>query len=216
MKQQTSKNIIDDKELEKGYCLCIANAKSLIDEAEILKDKGFISRSYTLFQFAIEECGKSHIIFKAIIDYYNGTKIDDKYLYDNGFVDHLSKIKKSISSEFAAIMLFTENSSVQSEIFNRLINNLENVNQLNDFKNESLYTCFKNNKFINPNNLITIKMLLENENKAKFQLSVSKQIFYSLDTLKNAAAIFKEEMNDPIKLKKWQKKYDLLVDKTNK
>jgi AbiV family abortive infection protein len=55
--------LLDDNNLIEGIRKCIINAKSLIDDALLLKEHGRFARAYTLFQLSIEELGKSSILY---------------------------------------------------------------------------------------------------------------------------------------------------------
>jgi AbiV family abortive infection protein len=198
--------MLDDKELEKGYWLTVENAKSLIDEATILKEKGLYSRAYTLFQMAVEECGKTSIIYNAILRFYQGTQIDQKFLNENGFVDHKEKIDQSLRIEMAAIFMYEKDLGEKSGLMKEVIGNFNRVTELNSLKNNSLYIFIKDNKFVSPNNIITEALVKDIEYSANLRHQVAKQIFGSLETTVKVAEELNKIMDDPHKLKEWEDK----------
>jgi len=84
---------MNDVELDNGLKITFKNASRLIEEADGLAVFERYSRTYTLFQIATEEIGKFILIFHAILDFYNGKTIDEKYFEDNDLRKHKHKTK---------------------------------------------------------------------------------------------------------------------------
>ena len=97
----------------------LANAKELIEEAEILAEKNKIARAYTLFQFSIEEIGKALLTFtfilKGDIESDEETK---KFL--KKFTSHLEKTEFSQGIDFM-FAIMAEKSDLTKKIIRKLI-----------------------------------------------------------------------------------------------
>lgn len=199
---------LDDETLEKGYQLTFDNAKQLIHDADTLKKFERYQRAYTLYQLAIEEIGKCRILWKAIIDYYQGKQISEKYLKKNGFFKHEDKTQQSLISELSAIWLYEHSSGKKLEKMKRQIaNDHKNVSDINLLKNRSLYVDIEKSDFLSPTQAITKKMTEEIERKAKIRFKSEEPIMKPLTEMKKTAQSIKNLDHDPEKLKSLLSKY---------
>lgn len=148
-------------DLKKGFELALENSKHLFDDAQLLKNSDRYPRAYTLFQLAIEEVGKCFVIWFAIIEYYSGTTINEKYLKDNGFLCHKKKTERSLAIEIFAIELFERHIGRKTNLRKEVEEEKENLKLINDRKNLSLYVSIENNLFVSPSSIITKEMVQE-------------------------------------------------------
>ena len=116
----------------------VQNAKSLIEDAELLKQNNRFQRAYTLYQLAMEEVGKSVISFVLLVS-PDGLSKENKKMYIKEFFEQKRKAKRSAGIDilFAEVLYqgevdnafsFLKSSFGESEI------------ELNNRKNFSLYT----------------------------------------------------------------------------
>ena len=188
---------MNDKEIEKGYQLVIENAKSLIDEANLLLANDYCARAYSLTQLATEEIGKSSILLRAIFEYYMGVTIDFKYLKGLGFTKHQEKTKESLKPELIAIWLFEQSMKKKTDLRSGLVEDFNQIEELNDLKNNSLYVGVKDDRFFSPKEIITKEMARNLIEKAKLRLAAAEPLFRPLDAMKDAALKLKELNANP-------------------
>ena len=198
-----------DIELENGYKLTYENATNLIKEADLLFQNIFLPRAYTLYQFAIEEIGKCSILYKAIIEYNWGVPINFDYLKQKGFTDHKSKTKDSLHTELFAIQMFEKHIGAESSLKESIYWDYDNVNLINDKKNNSLYVGLSDQKFLSPNQAISYKDVAEIQYKAKIRLKTSENHLRPLEEMKEIALQLKEILEDPEKAKEFESKLNL-------
>ena len=77
------------EQAKKAIELCFENAKSFLNDADILIKNNVPNHISIPIEFALEEVGKAKIIFDKL-DSDNSIIIDDK----DGFYDHVTKLKK--------------------------------------------------------------------------------------------------------------------------
>jgi AbiV family abortive infection protein len=163
----------------KGVECALTNSFELYNDAILLLNNGRLSRAYTLFQFSIEESGKT--IF--LLDLYTAVKIhennpgliDNKVVelhkeLENKFYNHIPKTEHILKYELADMNKFIENFEVDQNagIVNQrdgISKDLNSVKQLDNMKNQSLYTFIEANNFVLPS--------------AKFDLSMINKIMSS-------------------------------------
>ena len=183
-----------EKEIVSALYLTYENAKSLWEEAVILKTNIKTSRAYALFHLCFEECGRFHLIYNLYMSYVTN-EISAKGLnYGNlkkkGYEKHNEKIIESFRGIYK--MLFVRlfiNSGLEPEAdFEKEIKNdieeLENKIseleeddiELNNLKNKSLYITFENNKFNLPDDIITLKKFIIIEKISTISLKIVKEI----------------------------------------
>jgi AbiV family abortive infection protein len=132
------------------------NAKSLMSDADILREAKRYQRAYALYQFAMEEVGKalSSVMLLVLID----RNEEDIKEYKKGFFRHPSKIKKSRSLDMLICqLLYKGNYEKAMEFLKSTIS--ENENYLDEQKNKSLYTAIISNSVMMPSEMISEKRM---------------------------------------------------------
>lgn len=186
MKNEILNNLSTD-EIAKGIELSLENAAELISDADLLLKERKFPRAYTLYQLAIEEIGKSRILFSLIMKLKLGEEVNYKEL-NSDFLFHQEKTKSSITFELTAILLMGSNTPKEDkekrDALNEMIDDLakerKNVGQLNDNKNNSLYVNVIDEKFISPKELITEKIAIAIKEKATIRFHASKPLLIGM------------------------------------
>lgn len=153
----------------------LANARELIDEAEILVQNKKIARAYTLFQLSIEEVGKAFLTFNFVLngDIDNAAEIRE---FDSAFINHKAKTKFSQGLDFM-FALMSEKTPDTKKILENFMEQRDKVNISNNYKNYSLYTSLIDNKFYMPSEIITEQQLSDIAYYAKLRLSIANPFF---------------------------------------
>jgi AbiV family abortive infection protein len=153
----------------------LANARDLIEEAEILAQNKKIARAYTLFQLSIEEVGKASLTFNFVLkgNIENATEIKE---FDRSFCSHTSKTKLSQGIDFM-FALMSEKTPTTKKLLENFIEQMDKVDISNDNKNYSLYTSLIDNKFYKPSEIITEEQLSNIAFYAKLRLSIATPFF---------------------------------------
>ena len=152
---------------------CLENASELIKDAELLFENKRFARTHTLTQLAIEEIGKSMMLY----EFYNSLQIDKRKVFDfkkfrKNFRDHKWK---TFETKIIDIWMFAENKDSDFEDFAK--NNFKEIQKAkkghyDNLKNESLYVSLKKDKFHKPNDLFneidTFKFLEYGKRKVEF------------------------------------------------
>ncbi|MEJ7829908.1 MAG: AbiV family abortive infection protein [Segetibacter sp.] len=170
-------------ELELGIKRALENAEDMINEGDILYENESYPRSYTLYQLAIEEIGKSRILFSLIINLRLENEIDFKEI-NKDFMHHQTKSKSAITFEMAALLVMhstgDESADERKKKFFTSLEDLqaesENINRLNNYKNDSLYIGIAEKKFISPKDVITKEMTDELRTNSLIRLEASRTI----------------------------------------
>lgn len=186
MKKEHLNNVNPD-ELIKGIDLVLNNANALIEEGNILLKHKKHSRAYALYQLAIEEVGKSQILFSLIMKLKLGKEINYKEL-NRDFTEHTKKSKSSIVFEVTAILLMNRNTpkdevekrAALKEMLDDLNQEKQNVNLLNDNKNNSLYTNVVDDKFVTPEMVVSDQMAAKMKEKANIRLHASRPLLMEM------------------------------------
>ena len=133
------------------------NAKSLIEDAVLLKGHQRYQSAYTLFQLSIEELGKASIL------YFFATLSDEEKMtnlkkFKQEFLNH--KVKTGRAINFDAIILSSINDRLDRHkfLYSVLIEH-ENIENFNNLKNYSLYTSIINDRFLLPSETISAELL---------------------------------------------------------
>lgn len=158
-------------EIKKGIRCCIENANDLIYEAEVLLNNKIIARTHSLSQLAMEEAGKSMMLY----DLYNSLQMGKRVEFDfktfrKKFRDHKWKTFKTNLIDF---MMFAENEKINDlEEFSKTT--FEEIKKIKDghydnLKNNSLYVSIENDRFLKPSEIFN-----ENEVTDFFLLTKSK------------------------------------------
>ncbi|AMA49007.1 MULTISPECIES: AbiV family abortive infection protein [Flavobacterium] len=129
---------------------CLENAKELFDEAEILKTHKKFARAYTLFHLSNEEIGKIFLVYKFLLtDDYSQPSITK---FNKKFTNH--KVKLDLSTNIDIISHQVFDGKLDSKTIENLTYSKDKISKLNDFKNYSLYTFFKNGSVYKPSDII--------------------------------------------------------------
>ena len=149
--------MLDKKILLSTIDKCLLNSRELYEEAEILKKYEKYARSYTLYHLSIEEIGKVFIIYKFLLnDDYSEDKIKK---FDKEFKEH--KIKIDFSTNINLIIHWLFKGKLELEAFKNLKYTNEQINDLNNFKNISLYTFIDNENVFKPSDIINSEEQIE-------------------------------------------------------
>jgi len=161
-------------EIKKGIELSIENSFELISDAEILYENERYARAYSLSQLALEELGKSIMLF----DFYHNLQADDRKTFDfktfrRNFRDHKWKTYESIFIE-----LLMKGNSKSPEFKTVALENFKKIQKnkkghFDNLKNQSLYVSLLNDKFKKPNELFKKEKVSEfiKESKEKIEFS---------------------------------------------
>lgn len=146
-----------------GITKILKNARDLLWEAQLLFENNRFSRSYTLAQFSIEELGKAHMLFDALIsqDDPKCNIILDKF--NKSFYSHQAKTTESafielgINSEKCYEL---KNEEEKHRMIKEFLNELNISRNYDQLKNLSLYTELKGNKFFGPEENISYELAI--------------------------------------------------------
>jgi len=171
------------EEIEIGIKKALENAEDMIKEGDLLYKSDSYSRAYTLYQLATEEIGKSRILFSLIMNFKLGNSIDFKDL-NKDFIHHQTKSKSAIIFEMTALLVMhssgDESAEERKKKFFKSLDNLqkesENINKLNNHKNDSLYIGVVDKKFVSPKDIITKEMAGKLRTNSLIRLEASKTI----------------------------------------
>ena len=162
-------------EIKKGIYLCLENAHELISDADILLSNERYSRVYSLSQFAIEELGKSYMLY----EFYTKLQLGKRREID--FNDFKKKFKSHKHKTFESMMAdITMPSIEKNNDFEKFaINNFREIHKIkkgvyDDLKNESLYVSLNNNKFKKPAEILEREFVNDYFEKAKKKIEYSE------------------------------------------
>lgn len=134
---------------------CLQNARELFEEAELLKENKKYPRAYTLYHLCNEEIGKVFIIFQYLIQNdYSEAKVKKFY---SEFTNHKPKIKTS--RNILKIMLLLIQKEISEEDYNNLTYTKEAIDNLNNYKNFSLYSFIENKSVFKPSDMFGLDEL---------------------------------------------------------
>lgn len=134
------------QQLDTGIDAVVANASSLIEEAELLMQSKFHARAYTLAHIAREELAKVTMFYSTGLRVLAGHVVDWKKLHKR-LCNHKSKLTSD-----ALLSLITTPGAADTLPIEIM---LAGVNVRNDWKNDSLYVGFSEGKFVTPLDIIT-------------------------------------------------------------
>lgn len=149
--KQLKPELIDEAFLKITAQKAIENAKSLIDDAELLKANGRLSRAYTLYQLSIEEVGKAIFSFILLIPEFNTQETIREYIAE--FFSHKKKADRSKGLDVFVVEVLHQGEPEKA--LNFIEGTIkENSTQLDNFKNYSLYVSEINGKIWRPDEII--------------------------------------------------------------
>lgn len=178
---------VSDKELEIGIDKSLSNAKELIAEGDILLERDKFSRAYCLYQLATEEIGKARLLFALLMNRQIGENILYKEV-NREFAHHQTKSKSALAFEMIAflVMYSSQNDKSAEErkaSFQKAISNVANENdvqELNFFKNASLYVGLRDGIFVNPSEIVNKEMAISLRQNALIRLEAGKVVLQNL------------------------------------
>ena len=132
-----------------GLSKSLSNSESFFQEAELLLNNNFISRSYTLFHFCVEETGRFSILLKSLFDGFSGQEINTGSLKKLGFFNHKEKLFYSDFMEEVSLFI-VENVENREMIYDYEIEEIKRLEEkikpkqdatsdLDSKKNDSLF-----------------------------------------------------------------------------
>ncbi|MDR6967343.1 AbiV family abortive infection protein [Flavobacterium arsenatis] len=148
----------------------IVNARELHTDAKILMENNRFERSYTCFQFCIEEIGKASLAYQFLLD--DDWSKSSRFL--NDLRDHKTKTNTAIGIDMLVLKAI-ENPALKKNILLNSQIQSKNLKHLNDYKNYSLYVSFINGNPYMPSEIITSKILEEIEFYATIRLEIATQ-----------------------------------------
>lgn len=149
----------------------LKNAQSLIEDAKFLKEHGRFPRAYTLFQLAIEETAKASITFNFLLfDNIEDSTKQKSFLKE--FRNHEKKIIRSIDADFI-VALNMDDKRMQKIFIKQIKYQLDNISNINDAKNHSLYVSYINKEFLMPSEIINKEKVEQIEITADFRLYIT-------------------------------------------
>lgn len=198
--------LLTKEELLDGAKKSLENAKELIEEGNLLFDKGKYARAFTLFQLSIEEVGKSSLIFESILfDRYKSAG-QQKVLLDQ-LRSHKNKTKVAQRIDLLLAMAI-KNKETKKALVNNYAKQSEQIDKINEFKNFSLYVSLIENKFIKPSEKITKSLVEDYKFYAEIRCEATRQFNEALlnnlnEIVKRFAEINPEDLlkNPPQEIK---------------
>lgn len=195
-----SLDTVPDKELEIGIKKSLKNAKDLIEEGDILLKESRICRAYCLYQLASEEVGKSRLLLALIMNRQLGENINYREV-NWEFLHHQSKSKSALTFEMIVLLLFysskyeipaQERKSKFLEALER-VHEENDVKELNNKKNNSLYVGIKDGTFFEPSEVITKEMADELRTNVLIRLEAGRSVLNGmLKDLNSIISLIKE------------------------
>jgi AbiV family abortive infection protein len=167
----------NEKDLLIAVSKSISNSEDLISDADLLLDNNRLARAHALYLLAIEEAGKAMDVYVSLLLGTFKDSVGQKTLKEN-FKSHLKKAGRARSiSILWAIQLFKNNKSKGEEILQSVFQEMGAAEEINDYKNYSLYTSFIDDTYKTPCEIITEKMVSNIRSLAKNRVVLVKQFF---------------------------------------
>lgn len=146
-----------------------------------------ICRAYCLYQLAVEEVGKSRLLFAFIMKRKLGKNIDYKEV-NRGFAHHQTKSKSALTFEQIALLLMysSEKDKTPEERRASFLDSLKRVQDENDVhvlnnnKNNSLYVGIKDDRFFEPSDVISREMAIELRTNVLIRLETGKTLLKTM------------------------------------
>ncbi|HSY10130.1 MAG TPA: AbiV family abortive infection protein, partial [Candidatus Dormibacteraeota bacterium] len=158
-------NKLNLKQLDEGIAAAIANATSLIREAELLLQNKYHARAYALAHIAREELAKVTMLYAAGLKLLAGKQVDWAKLQKR-FRNHTSKLYSDVLHTY-----ITNGIGGQNIPDNYLKIMLLGTTVRNEWKNDSLYVGLKDGSFKTPTEMIAERKALRTIEIAHFTLS---------------------------------------------
>ena len=134
------------------------------------------ARSYSLSHLAREELTKCFILYRPLVQYIIGEKVDWKKIRKR-FISHRSKI---IGDRATTHSLFGDDLEKKGVDIKRLFSGIDKTNE---WKNLSIYVDWQNDNFISPSESITEKKAERNLEIALFRIQSFTPIFVEITKL---------------------------------
>lgn len=149
-------------ELARGAQITFANAEALYNEASFLRGQGRLSRALFLHQISLEECAKIEILGAFATSLLMGHDVDFEKV-QKGLASHAHKNRTNAYFLNASA---EEESAKQAGDFDAALAAFKQMQKAfhlkaNTAKNAALYVDFKDQKFVAPDECITLEMAAE-------------------------------------------------------
>jgi AbiV family abortive infection protein len=154
------------QQLDIGVEAAVANATSLIEEAELLYRSNFHARAYTLAHIAREEIAKVTMFYAAGLRILAGKAVDWEKLHKR-LRDHNSKLTSD-----ALLSFISTPGAVDTLPLEKMLGGAKTRNQ---WKNDSLYVSIVDGSFKTPSEMITRKKSERTIALAQFALVETKR-----------------------------------------
>lgn len=179
---------ISKEDLLEGAKLSLENAKELIEEGKLLLSNNRFSRAFTLFQFSIEETGKSLLIFESVLFNKYETDIQQNALFKEIY-KHQNKTRVSQKVDFLLALLIEE-VETKKVLINNAFKQSKSIDKINDYKNFSLYVSVEKNKFVKPSDKINKSLADDFKFYAEIRYEGARQFYNALINDQDILKIF--------------------------
>ena len=119
-----------------------------------------------------------------------GKKINQAYLNQKSFTDHKTKTKDSLNTELFVVLMFEKHVGAESSLKESIYWDFNNVNLINNKKNNSLYVGLNDEKFSSPNQAISDGDVTEIRYKAEIRWKTLENHLRPLEEMKEIASQF--------------------------
>jgi len=157
-------NPISVEQIEEARLKILANAQSLLVEAELLFQHHHLARTYTLAHLACEELAKLPMLVTIGKKLVLGYAVDWKKL-NRRFRNHSAKINNLHTLDYMCSEIQTDDSDV-----NDYYQALSSTASMNDRKNHSLYVGISDLGVVAPADVINLQIAEAMLNNAKSRL----------------------------------------------
>lgn len=188
----------------------IENAEELFLDAHLLDKHGRKERAYTLYQLSIEEVGKAIEALLFILNDNYKSEGEVKRFKTQFFKRHKEKTLKSRGVDIMIAEVVSKgNKEIALNILKESIEAKNTINEINDFKNYSLYTSIINESEVKkPSDLITKERLDKIREVSKNWVDAAKAfVFTGLENLEELLNYKKENPLGEIAIDEYAKEF---------
>ena len=164
------------EEIYNGIRKCFANATDLIADADYLFNDNRFARAYSLYQLGTEETAKIKLLIHLAAEKLSNNEINKKDAehYNNLFKNHIGKIRYAIASDVNYYNFADKIGLPQLRDPQQIKNELENLKQMDIYKQDGFYVSLSHKKFREPSAIITKEKCSELSILVKHRLSTTK------------------------------------------
>jgi len=166
----------------------VLNARSLYDDAMILKHAGRIERAYTLFQLSTEESGKALMALGFLLyeDYKDASR---QKQFIKELKDHQHKTTKAMNLD-GMIADSVDDPKERRTLREFFYQRYSQVSLMNDRKNYSLYVSILEDKVVQPSDVIKLELVEEIKLWANFRcVGVEKLMSLAIENIDELMAV---------------------------